>query len=139
MAFWNKVSKELKKAAHEGWEAVSAGAKVAKVKGEEVAKVGKLKYKAHNTHRKAEKLFAELGGLVFEVAEKDTKDNPLDKAAIKSVIANIKKIETEADKLEDKIKDVKKKEKANKKKITAKPKAKTTKKVTAARKPNKKS
>ena len=43
MAFWTRVRGELKKAAHEGWEAVTCGTKAETSKGEELAKTGKLR------------------------------------------------------------------------------------------------
>lgn len=108
MGFLDKVSKELKKAAQEGWEAVKDGAKVAAEKGEEVAKVGKLRYRSHSIHKSAEKYFTELGGVIYELA-KPPFDNPLLDSDVKALIKKIKTIEDEADTVDEKIKSARKK------------------------------
>ncbi|GEM_PF-1291749 len=107
MAFWDRVREELKKAAHEGWEAVKGGAKVAAEKSEEVAKTSKLRYKAYTTHKKAEKLFTELGGIVYDLA-KPPYENPLSKPEVMKLVEDIKKVEEETAKIEEEIERVKK-------------------------------
>ena len=102
MAFWDKVSSELKKAAHEGWAAVKEGAKLAGTKGEEVAKHGRFRYRAYTTHKEAESLFTELGGAVYDMA-RPPYENPLSNPAVMRLIERIKKIEAETASLEQKI------------------------------------
>jgi hypothetical protein len=107
MVFWDTVSTELKKAAVEGWEAVKAGTRVAAEKSEEVAKTGKLRYKAHTIHKQADKLFGQLGGIVYEMAEPPF-DNPLLRADVQKLIEDIKKAEQEAVYIDEEVERVKK-------------------------------
>jgi cell division septation protein DedD len=108
MAFWDKVRDELKSAAKEGWSALKEGARFASEKGEEVAKTGKLKYKSYNTHKDAEKLFTELGGIVYDLS-KSPSDNPLANADVKRLVQEIKKTEDEIAGIEGEIEKVKEK------------------------------
>ena len=107
MAFWDKVSGELKKAAKEGWSAVKEGARVASEKGEEVAKVGKLRYKAYTTNKDAEKLFTELGGAVYDLA-KPPYENPLSNDEVMRLVDEIKKIEAETARVETEMEEARK-------------------------------
>ncbi len=103
MAFWDKVNENLKKAIDEGIVAIKEGAKVATEKGTEVAKVGKLKYEVYNAHKDAEKLLAELGGMVFEMA-KPPFENPLSNPDVMAVVEKIKESEKEIKELESRMK-----------------------------------
>ncbi len=107
MAFWDRVSEELKRAAAEGWEAVKAGTKVAAEKSEEVAKTGKLRYKSHTVHKKADKLFGQLGGIVYDMAEPPF-ENPLLRADVQKLIEDIKQAELEATAIDEEVERVKK-------------------------------
>jgi len=107
MAFWDRVSDELRKAAVEGWEAVKAGTKVAAEKSEEVAKTGKLRYKSHTVHKRADKLFGQLGGIVYDMAEPPF-DNPLLRADVQKIIEEIKQAEMEATAIDEEVERVKK-------------------------------
>ncbi len=107
MAFWDRVSAELIKAAAEGWEAVKAGTKVAAEKSEEVAKTGKLRYKSHTVHKKADKLFGQLGGIVYDMAEPPF-ENPLLRADVQKLIEDIKQVELEATAIDEEVERVKK-------------------------------
>lgn len=107
MAFWDRVSEELKKAAAEGWQAVKAGTKVAAEKSEEVAKTGKLRYKSHTVHKQADKLFGQLGGIVYDMAEPPF-ENPLLRADVQKIIEDIKRVEKEATALDEEVERVKK-------------------------------
>ncbi len=107
MAFWDRVSAELIKAAAEGWEAVKAGTKVAAEKSEEVAKTGKLRYKSHTVHKKADKLFGQLGGIVYDMAEPPF-ENPLLRADVQRLLEDIKQVEQEATSIDEEVERVKK-------------------------------
>ncbi|VAW38339.1 hypothetical protein MNBD_DELTA02-193 [hydrothermal vent metagenome] len=107
MAFWDRVSEELKRAATEGWEAVKAGTKVAAEKSEEVAKTGKLRYRSHTVHKKADKLFGQLGGIVYDMAEPPF-ENPLLRADVQRLIEDIKQAELEATAIDEEVERVKK-------------------------------
>lgn len=108
MSFWNTVKSDLKKAVEEGWAAVKDGAKVAAEKSEEVAKTGKLKYRAHILHKDAEKLFADLGGVVYDLAKGRSEKNPLLKPEVKRLLEEIKQLEENASVMEDDITNIKK-------------------------------
>lgn len=99
MGFWDNVNDELKKAVEDGWSAVK-----------ENARIGKLRFQAHQLHKKAEKEFARLGGLVYEMEKAASIENPLAKESVRSAIAELKKIEAETERLEEEIKKAKAKE-----------------------------
>ncbi|MEE9614983.1 MAG: hypothetical protein V3W31_08575 [Thermodesulfobacteriota bacterium] len=102
MSYLDKVKEELKRAAQEGWSAMKEGAKVAADKSEEVAKTGKLRYRAHILHKQAEKLFANLGGMVYEMA-KPPYENPLSNQEVMRLIEEIKGVEKETNEVEEEI------------------------------------
>ncbi len=154
MVFWKTVKRDLKKAVEEGWTVVKDGAKVAAEKSEEVAKTGKLKYKAHMLHKDVEKLFADLGGIIYDLANGRSKKNPFSNPEVKRLVKEIAQLENSASSMEDDIKKIKKnmaksspkktkpkkvapkktvKPKAVKKKAT--PKKATPKKASSAKKP----
>ncbi len=108
MAFWKTVKRDLKKAVEEGWTVVKDGAKVAAEKSEEVAKTGKLKYKAHILHKDAEKLFADLGGIIYDLANGPSKKNPLSNPEVKRLVKEIGELENSASSMEDDITRIKK-------------------------------
>ncbi len=107
MSFWDKVTEELKRAAQGGWEAVRGGAKLAVEKSEEMAKIGKLRYRIYTNHKQAEKLFNELGGMVYETA-KPPYENPLSRPEITRLVEEIRKIEDEIAQLEEEIENIRK-------------------------------
>ena len=133
MSFWNTVKKDLKKAVEEGWTAVKDGAKVAAEKSEEVAKTGKLKYKAHILHKDAEKLFADLGGLIYDLANGRSKKNPLSNPEVKRLVKEIGQLEDNASVMEDDITNIKLHKVKSSLEVNTKPKAfaKAVKKKTA--------
>ncbi len=109
MGFWDRVKEELKKMVDEGWGAVKEGAKIAAEKGEEMAKVGKLRYQEYQLHRKAERRFADLGGMVYELA-KPPYENPLSNPEVMKIVEEIKAVEDEIASLEEERKKIKQKE-----------------------------
>ncbi|MBI5599331.1 MAG: hypothetical protein HY890_06275 [Deltaproteobacteria bacterium] len=109
--FWSRVKEDLKKAAQEGWDVVKEGAKVTAEKSEAVAKVVKLRYDVHKCHKRAEKLFCDLGGAVYDMA-KPPYENPLSKPDVTRLVEEIKGIEAEAAKLKAEIEAIRKKEPA---------------------------
>lgn len=108
MAFWKTVKRDLKKAVEEGWTVVKDGAKVAAEKSEEVAKTGKLKYKAHILQKDAEKLFADLGGIIYDLANGRSEKNPFSNPEVKRLVKEIAQLEDSAGNLEDDITKIKK-------------------------------
>lgn len=97
--FWGRVNEELKKAVEEGWSAFK-----------ESARTGKLRYQKHTLHKKAEKNFAEIGGIVYDMA-KPPWENPFSKPEILRLVEGIRKIEAEVSALEEEIEKIKTKEK----------------------------
>ncbi|MBI5345121.1 MAG: hypothetical protein HZB83_07280 [Deltaproteobacteria bacterium] len=77
MGFWNNVNDELKKAVEEGWTAVKEG-----------AKIGKMRLQIYSLHKKAEGLFAEIGGTVYDMA-KPPYENPLSRPEVLRLIEEI--------------------------------------------------
>jgi hypothetical protein len=108
MAFWERVKEELRKAAQEGWGAVKGGAKIAAEKSEEMAKVGKVRYRTHTLHKQAEKLFADLGGMVYDLA-KPPYENPLSNSEVMKLVEEIKKVEEETAKIQADVENTRKK------------------------------
>ena len=107
MPFWERVKDDITKAAKEGWEVAKGGAKIAAGKSKEVAAVGKLRYKAFTNHKKAERLFCDLGGAVYESA-KPPHENPLSKSSVMKIVEAIRKLEEEAAKIAEEIQKTKK-------------------------------
>ncbi len=93
--FWTAVNTELKKAVEEGWSAFK-----------ESARIGKLRYRIHTLHKKAERHFAEMGGLVYDMA-KPPWENPLSRPEVLKIIEEIRKIESETSALEEEIERLK--------------------------------
>ncbi|MBI5643017.1 MAG: hypothetical protein HY954_06050 [Deltaproteobacteria bacterium] len=100
MGFWDNVNDELKKAVEEGWSAVK-----------ESAKIGKLRLRAHSLHKNAEKHFAGIGGIVYEMSGIPL-ENPLNKPEVQKHIEEIKKIQAETEVIEKEIEKLKSKERA---------------------------
>ena len=98
MGFWDSVKSGLKKAVEEGWVALKDG-----------AKIGNLRYRIYTLHRKAEKDFAEIGGIVYDMA-KPPFENPLARPDVKRLVEGIRKTEDETASVEAEIAEVKKKE-----------------------------
>ncbi len=98
MSFWDSVNVGLKKAAEQGWTAVR-----------DSAKVGKNRYNMHTLHKKAEKLFAEIGGVVYDMA-KPPYENPLSRPEVLKLIEDVKKVEAESAALEEEIAKTRKKD-----------------------------
>ncbi len=92
MGFWDNVNDEMKKAVGQGISAVKEG-----------AKLGRLKLRVHALHKKAEGLFAELGGMVYDMADPPW-ENPLSRPEVLKAVAELKKLEQEAASLEEELK-----------------------------------
>lgn len=98
MGFWDTVNRGLKRAAREGWTAVKKG-----------AKAGRLKYRIYKLHSRAEKRFAEIGGIVYDMA-KPPFENPLSRPDVQGFIEELKRIESETARLESELAELKKRE-----------------------------
>ncbi len=102
MSFWERMRDELKRAMEEGWLVVKEGAKVAAVKTEDMAKIGKLRYQVYGLNRKAEKHLTEIGGRVYDMA-KPPWENPLSDQEILRLVEEVKKVEEDIKRIEAEI------------------------------------
>ena len=136
MSFWDKIQEDLKKNIQEGLEIFREGSSVVTDTLEKFTEGGKKKYKTFNLNMQVQEDFAKLGGEIYDLISKKSK-NPLGNKKVKSIIAKINKKEKEITLLEskDSQKAVKKTAKKAVKKSTAK---KTVRKKSAAKKTVKK-
>ena len=119
MSFWDKIQEDISKNLKEGLSIFKEGSEVVSQKIEWLTDEGKKKYKTFNLNMKVQEEFAKLGGLVYDLTAKKSK-NPLGNKKVAALMNKIKKMESDISKLESK--DVKK------------PKKKTVRKKTAVRK-----
>lgn len=99
MGLWDRIKKDVEKGIDEGVTAVRQGATIAVEKAEELAEEGKRRYKIFGLKQKVQSNFTELGGKVYDLTTKGTKNPLLDKK-VKSFISGIKKLESQITKLE---------------------------------------
>ena len=131
MSLWDKIQDDLKKNLQEGIEIFKEGSSVFTEKIEELTGEGKKKYKVFNLNMKVQEEFAKLGGAVYDLTLKKSK-NPMSNAKVKSILARINKMDARIDKLEDNEKKPAKKavkKKTAVKKTAAKKKTVTKKKA----------
>ena len=131
MSFWDKIQDDLKKNLQEGIEIFKEGSSVFTEKIEELTGEGKKKYQVFNLNMKVQEEFAKLGGTIYDLTVKKSK-NPLSNIKVKSILAKINKMEAGINKLEDN----KPARKAVKKRTTKK-KAATRKKAAVKKAPAK--
>lgn len=84
MSLWDDIKKHTKE-----WTNVAID------KGQELSHIGKLKLDIINVQRKVEKQFTALGGIVYELIEKDKTATFASNEDIKSCVADIAKLEKE--------------------------------------------
>jgi hypothetical protein len=137
MSFWDKIQDDLKKNLQEGLEIFKEGSSVVTDTLGKFTEEGKKKYKVFNLNMKVQEDFAKLGGEIYDLIEKKSK-NPLGNKKVKSIIAKINKMEKQITAIDSKDtkKAVKKTTKKTVKKRTAK---KTVRKKSTAKKQTKKS
>ena len=137
MSFWDKIQDDLKKNLQEGLEIFREGSSVVTDTLGKFTEEGKKKYKVFNLNMKVQEEFAKLGGAIYDLIEKKSK-NPLANKKVKSIIARINKMENQITSFDakDTKKAVKKTTKKTVKKSTAK---KTVRKKSTAKKQTKKS
>ena len=100
MTFWEKVKRDLQKGLKEGIAIVKESAAVVRGKAEELTEEGKKRYKIYELKTKVQKEISELGGRVYDLSSKIK--NPMLDRKVKTIVARIKKIETQITKLEGK-------------------------------------
>ena len=137
MSFWDKIQNDLKKNLQEGLEIFKEGSSVVTDTLEKFTEEGKKKYKVFNLNMKVQEDFAKLGGEIYDLIAKKSR-NPLGNKKVKTIIAKINKLEKNITSLEAKEtkKTVKKTTKKSVKKSSAK---KTVRKKSTAKKQTKKS
>jgi hypothetical protein len=136
MSFWDKIQDDLKKNLQEGLEIFKEGSSVVTDTLEKFTEEGKKKYKVFNLNMKVQEDFAKLGGEIYDLISKKSK-NPLGNTKVKSIIVKINKLEKNISSLESK--DTKKTVKKTAKKTVKKRTVKKTvqKKSTAKMQTNK--
>lgn len=100
MEFWEKIKRDVQKGISEGIGMVKEGVIVAKAKAEELTGEGKKMLKVFELKTKVQREISELGGKVYELSPKVK--NPMLNKKVTSIIARIKKLETQISKLEGK-------------------------------------
>jgi hypothetical protein len=132
MSFWEKIESDIKKNIKEGLDIFKEGSASVSKKIELLTEEGKKKYKVFNLNTKVQDEFTKLGGLIYDLTNKKSK-NPTSNKKVTATINRIKKLEAQITKLEmmEKPKPAAKRKKAVKKKAT---KRKTSAKKKAVKK-----
>ncbi|MEN8263419.1 MAG: hypothetical protein ABFR82_08160 [Nitrospirota bacterium] len=132
MSFWDQIQKDIGDNLKEGLSIVKEGSEAITHKLEKLTDEGKKKYKVFNLNMKVQDEFARLGGQIYDLIVKKSK-NPLSNKSVTSIISKINKLETQISKYEDR--EIKAKVKTTAKKTRKKSTAKkTTTKKAAAKK-----
>jgi hypothetical protein len=139
MSFWEKIQSDLKKNIQEGMEIFREGSSAVTQRLEKLTDEGKKKYQVFNLNMKVQDEFARLGGAIYDLVKKKSK-NPLGNRTVTSIIRKINKLEDEISKLEGKapksaLKKKTSKKKTSKKKTAASRKTATGRKTAATKKP----
>lgn len=103
MGLWEKINGEFKNAVDEGYRAVRDG-----------VVTGGVRLRLHALKRKARGHLAEIGAVVYDMS-KTPWENPLSKPEVQRLIAEIKKIEFEAEMLDEELKKAVKADRPGKK------------------------
>lgn len=101
MSLWDKIQDDLKKNIQEGLEIFREGSSVVTDTLEKFTEEGKKKYKVFNLNMKVQEDFAKLGGEIYDLIAKKSK-NPLGNKKVKSIIAKINNLEKKIAQLESK-------------------------------------
>lgn len=128
MSFWEKIQKDLnldkfqkdfKKNIEEGLSIMKEGGNAFTQRIEKITEEGKKKYKVFNLNMKVQEEFAKLGGQVYDLTLKKSK-NPMGNRKVQSIIRKINRLENQINKLEmKKIMSTKKKAKSTIKKAAS--------------------
>ncbi len=100
MNFWEKIQQDLKKNIQEGLEIFKEGSSVVTEKIEKLTEEGKKKYKIFNLNMKVQEEFTKLGGEVYDLISKKSK-NPLGSRKVRSIVSTVNRLETQINRLED--------------------------------------
>jgi len=99
MGLWDRIKKDIQKSIDESISAMRKGATVAVEKAEELAEEGKRRYSIFELKMKIQSNFTDLGGKVYDLVSKGSK-NPLLDMKVISTIKGVKKLEAQIAKLE---------------------------------------
>ena len=95
---WEKIRKSI-----------AEGVSVAAEKTEEYTKLGKSKLEILSTKRKISKIFAELGGIIYDSIKAGNTEEILKSSIVEDLIDTLKQLESELDSKEQKFEEMKKK------------------------------
>ena len=99
---WEKIRGEVQLGLKKGMKAVRKGTAAVKGKASELTEEAKRQYMVLELKGKVHEWVAELGGKVYELSSKVS--NPMTDTTVKSIIARIKKLEAQIERLENKAK-----------------------------------
>jgi hypothetical protein len=123
MKFWERVRRDLQSAVKEGADLFKVGTTALSVETKRMAKKGtlamreetrrmvrlsKLRYQLYRENQKAQSLFAEIGGKVYDLASKDLEGFKADEG-LKKLILETQQIEERVKTLESEIEGLSKK------------------------------
>ena len=140
MSFWDRIQKEMnwdkfqnefKKNIEEGLSIIKEGSSAVSQKIEKMTGEGKKKYRVFNLNMKVQEEFAKLGGQVYDLIAKKSK-NPLSNKTVTATIKRINKLEDQINRLEEKKQTVAKKKAVRKVPKKTVRKRKTQKKKTTS-------
>lgn len=128
MGIWDKIQDDLRKNFQEGLDIFKEGSTTVSDKIDKLTGEGKKKYRLFNLNMKVKDEFALLGGQIYDLMLKKSK-NPLGSRKVTPIISRIKKLEAEIEKLEMTEEEKARKAPVRKKKTASrkKPAAKTKK------------
>jgi len=101
MTFWEKIQKDVKKNIQEGIAALREGSTTVSKKIELLTEEGKRRYKIHTLHMKVKDEFERLGGQLYDLVTKKSKD-PLSNRKVTTIISRIERLESQITRLERK-------------------------------------
>ena len=99
MSFWDQIQKDIGENLKEGLAIVKEGGEAITQKLEKLTDEGKKKYKVFNLNMKVQDEFARLGGQIYDLIVKKSK-NPLSSKSVTLIISKINKLEAEISKFE---------------------------------------
>lgn len=115
MNFWDRVKKDVQKSFQDGM-------KVIRAKAEKLGEEGKKRYRIFDLKHTVHRHMSELGGKVYSLSS--TSANPMSDEGVKAIIAKVRKLQEQIEKLEASVAKPAKKKTPKKAKARAKkPKA----------------
>lgn len=109
MTFWNKMKDDVRQGINQGVSVLKEGSTIAKEKATKMAEMGKVRYQMFLMEQKIEKNFAEIGKRIYELAETDASKAAASDPTIKKMISEAKKLEKKVKVLQNKMASLRKK------------------------------